>query len=608
METKCKKLEPLVTLEENGRSLVIDYNLPQINERNLASFINLVYPIEKDTGSSSSENQETPIDEVIPTPHLYWKDIFGFASWLLKESKKPSRSGLKLIPGLSLANEAGFYKVLIGKRKVPLTLNDADFLLKKRNPSRKNIGSIYLAGVSLNVVYQDLEANYIINVKKDKTGRFRYSKKQMKLKTPVRLKKMNNPTMVRLTSNKIHFFLKFHLKMLTYPGKIGMGKVVKTLSLLPGEEAELYSSNYLSNEKSRTDCENIIDSSSKSCEQDTYNTVKDVAQKNSSNSSSSKTYESEFWTDVDAKYWTIGVAGKGGVDVEGGFSSKSESISSAVEEMVSSFSEIVTSKANKSNQFRKYEIQTESYSKDISNTFKSVKRTIKNVNTSHVLNYYFRQLVQEYISITFMEGVTIMVPQHDKTLRQIYIGELSTYLKSQGVAIAQINEIIADIYRQLNNIYDYENKRWNLIEIVPRELVKLDLASSIVNLNNLKSVKNLSLTGFPGQESKLTFYKRIKKDIVTKYDGMSINGVIIDVTKRTLNTPSVIVESILGDGQALDCYTLQKRELEIKQKILVNKERELILDIIESIEDPSEKARVLVELKQEKSVESILKD
>src|SRR5699024_5756189 len=45
------------------------------------------------------------------------------------------------------------------------------------------------------------------------------------------------------------------------------------------------------------------------------------------------------------------------------------------------------------------------------------------------------------------------------------------------------------------------------------------------------------------------------------YRDKTVNGIILDVTDRIMRTPSLVVDALLGQGEALDCYN-QELQLE----------------------------------------------
>ncbi len=50
-------------------------------------------------------------------------------------------------------------------------------------------------------------------------------------------------------------------------------------------------------------------------------------------------------------------------------------------------------------------------------------------------------------------------------------------------------------------------------------------------------------------------YWRVNKDKKSKYDDFTVPGVILTATKNVLRTDGIIVEALLGQGDALDTYS-----------------------------------------------------
>jgi hypothetical protein len=313
-----------------------------------------------------------------------------------------------------------------------------------------------------------------------------------------------------------------------------------------------------------------------------------------------KDYENEFHGKVGGSGFTIGIYSKGSVNTSGGFSSHEESLSSVASSHVNNFTDLTTASVNRANQFRNFEVQSESFDKTTSTSFNYLKRTIRNVNTSHVLNFVFRQLVQEYISVTYLHDISILVPALNHTLKSIKLEELGSYLSSIGVNESQTKEIIGDVFQQLNSIYDFQGNCHSMIEIVPRELKKLDPAVITRDKNIVKKIQDLPII-----QAKTVFLKRIKRDITNLYDGYEYGGIIMNVTKRVVNTSSAIVDAILSKGSALDCHNEKLREASLKEKELSNKKTELALEIIGNISDPVEKAKHFKEIFVQDQIEIV---
>ncbi|HEY9114405.1 MAG TPA: hypothetical protein VIN10_06865 [Bacteroidales bacterium] len=589
METKCKNLEPLIALDEKGKSLILDYNLPQKTERDLISNIELRFPFEKteDTGKSNDSNPPKP-----PVKLPIWKNIPDFLVWLAKEILQPSKNTLLFFPGILKANTDSIFRVKRGTGFLSISKEQLIKYLQNPKLPASTLSSIYILNTPIVTLYTDLKTGAIVDIVKDKQGNLSYSKKLMAgTKGPElqesKIVPKRNPMISFKIDNEFSIFLQFHLKMLTYPGKTGLGKVVKTISLLPGEELELYTSNYLSETSTRLQSENIIDSSSITCEETFKNSLSENVNNSIVEGSSAQSYESDFWFKGKGSYSTIGIWGQAKASAEGGFSSNSESLSSIVSDQVSNFSEFTTAKTNQSNQYRCYEVKTESFESDTTITMNTNKRKIKNVNTSHVLNFVFRQVVQEYISIISLKNVIVLIPKNNNELIPISISELPHRLKEMGISEKQTKTIVENIYQQLNNIYDYKNEKWSMLELQPID------------------IEALNFEGFKKAAIPRQFKVSIKKGIKSKYNEQNVEGIILDVTNRVLNTSSAIVDAMIGHGIALDCYNLKLRENSIKELEFYNKKNALALSIVESIEDPIEKAKLFKELFTESDIEEV---
>lgn len=595
METICKQFEPLVVLDEKGKSLVFDYNLPQTNTHDLFSYIELKYPLETTVASDTGEGSSTPTGEFppdsLPTDILKLpKNLAGFADWLFREAKSPSMQTLKFFPGIKKVLHPNFLNNRINNKLISIPFNQAKDRYSKADEKEKAQlrNTIFIVNKGLDTLYKDLQAGKIVDIVEDNKEKLVYVvTKPASPKYKATGVQKDNPKI--LYDAEINFFVKFHYRMYTYPGKTGLGKVVKTISLLPEETLEIFTSNYLSSEISRIESENIIDSNSATCDNTMQKQLSEQTLSSLEESSSASNYSNEFEGKVKGSGFTIGVYSKGSASASGSFSSSSESFGTVASEQVSNFSDIITSSTDSSNHSRIYEVTAETYELEKSESLHTIKRTLKNINRTHTLNYVFRQLVQEYVSLIYLYDVTILVPKNSKQLRPIKINELPAYLKSLGVQTKQNAEITADLLQQLSNIVDYDGETHSIIEVVPIELKELKVKdlfgdSQFTNsIGNLKSSQSIL-------ESKKLFYKRIKKGLKTTYENVEVPGIIINAKKRTLNTSSAVVDSILGPGHALDCWNRKLREANLNTILLNNRKDEMALEIIEAINDPLQKA------------------
>ena len=72
----------------------------------------------------------------------------------------------------------------------------------------------------------------------------------------------------------------------------------------------------------------------------------------------------------------------------------------------------------------------------------------------------------------------------------------------------------------------------------------------------------------------------------------AFDGIILNTTQRVLRTPAVIMDAVLGQGLALECYHLKLQEAAHVGAHLANRKTEQALAIIDALTDPAEKARM----------------
>ena len=87
-------------------------------------------------------------------------------------------------------------------------------------------------------------------------------------------------------------------------------------------------------------------------------------------------------------------------------------------------------------------------------------------------------------------------------------------------------------------------------------------------------------------------YVRKRKDLKQSYEDKTVKGIILDVAQRVLRTPAVIIDALLGQGAALDCYNEELQEAAVVSAQLANRKIDQALALIDAITDPAEKAQL----------------
>ena len=170
-------------------------------------------------------------------------------------------------------------------------------------------------------------------------------------------------------------------------------------------------------------------------------------------------------------------------------------------------------------------------------------RELKNINYSRVLNFVFRQLLQEYMVITWLNDATIVFttgfPGQQRAVR---LSQLESFLTEILNTAAQVTEVRKAILLHFCNVANYQGTVMPFAEKVTETFTDCVDATSI-----------------PAIE-----YWRKRRDLVDTYTSgglvVSVPGIITSVQSYILKTDSVIVDALLGQGEALDCYNMRLQE------------------------------------------------
>jgi hypothetical protein len=353
------------------------------------------------------------------------------------------------------------------------------------------------------------------------------------------------------------FMIVEEYKVASFLGQYGLGRVLSTFSLLPGEKTTIRMKTYKEIQSVRTQSENILDSQSK----ESIDEMERLAQEEKGSTSSNTNTKA-----ANLGFSLSGIPLFGGLlGLSGGASTNNTNVRTT---NAQSLSKALDKHVNKSNSNRQIQINTSTTESSKSIDENSTEREIVNVNKSRVLNFIFRQLQQEFVNITYLANIKIAFHTGTQdSLRVVSLEELSDLL----------NEVV-DVSVYADNRTDVE-----------KELLKHYVR--VKNHNN--ELKNFIQQAedklfFPTKDDLLTESVKYwrKADIKDKYskDGVNatVDGIILNVQKTTLKTSSVLVEALLGQADALDCFNLQIQDSESQKGYMELQERAKRLTIEEN--------------------------
>jgi hypothetical protein len=537
--SSCVNKEPLSKLEDNGSASVLNYNLPNSTCLNSSSKMVLQIPKNKFKSVYCTE----------PDTHY----------WLETESLSLDEVSERVLSdGSLIQNHKSIQKVFL------------DDLISKRKGQTIEEFTYFDGQAGKEYPYS---SSYIIDM--IRKGYMPVSRmRPSKIPYIDFYKKPENP------DPKISLIL--HFKTCSYLGDYGAGKTLKTFSLLPGEKTTISIRHYMNTEQTRKESKSILESSESSVLEDLQNTVEKYEQVNSSLSDSLTTHNDvqgnasgTIGIDLTALVgFPLGIGGSGGGGISSGVSN---TLNAGISGQVSKLTNSISHHVSKTDSKKEIQVNSESSTKTVVENEEITIRFLENINKSRVLNFVFRQLQQEYFSITYLDDITFCFgngyPANEKraTLSQLD-GFLAEVLDAADGG-TYINEVKGMIVRYLCSILDYQGTLQQFIECVDEEITSGLTCSCLAALDPI------------------TFcYLRKKSDLSQTYQGKTVKGIIVDVTHRIINTPSLISEALLGQGEALDCYNMNLQSAGVTNAHLNNDKLAQAIAIIEGITDPNDKA------------------
>jgi hypothetical protein len=365
-----------------------------------------------------------------------------------------------------------------------------------------------------------------------------------------------------------------HLKMSTYLGDYGAGRTIKTFSLLPGEKTKISVRSYDYQESIKKASQNVLDSFSESSAEELQTTIEREKEMSMSLESSRSVSESSHWEAGGGGGLDLGIISFGASGGGGGSSHNRASFSQALDMQTKLLVNSTSKHTARSDSFREVEVNTSTDTTSVSENEKTIVRELENINSGRVLNFVFRQMFQEFISLTYVYDVSfVYTTGFPSQRRSCKLSGLREMLDEILINDKVVDDVENQLYSSLSSIEDYNGELQELVEKAQHK------------------VKN-----FRTNKIVTSDYVRLNKGMIQEYKGKSINGIILDTTHRIMRTPSVIVDALLGQGEALDPYNKGFQEVELENLELKNEKLKQGMDIINNITDPLEKAKMYSEI------------
>jgi hypothetical protein len=333
-------------------------------------------------------------------------------------------------------------------------------------------------------------------------------------------------------------------KTTSFLGDYGAGETIKTFSLLPGEKTTITVKTFKEITSTSSRAENLMDSFSQNSAREFEKTLQ-----------SERQVQSQISTALN---YSIGASIGMSIKLANVKAVQNTSLSASVARAANtnSLSKSLDKHTDSTNASREMSVNTTTNDSFKESVEESTVRELVNPNVSRVLNFVFRQLLQEYVSVTYLSDIKVAFTNgHPESFVVLPIEELDELL----------NKFIVD------------NKRSLVRDKIRNEYATIEgLSNPAVTFLETKTKKN-----FLGVDTPFMTKKKGLTDSFTKtnMDGDAViypvNGVVLKADINTLRTDSFIVDALLGQGEALDCFNSHVQEAKMQALYLDNEHKEL---------------------------------
>lgn len=359
-------------------------------------------------------------------------------------------------------------------------------------------------------------------------------------------------------------FAIFEIKVCSYLGNYGAGKTLNTFTLLPGEKTTISVRTYKDITSTNILSSNVVEGNFQAATDQLENTLQQ--QQGYQSSSGTNTYGSNL---IELSTSLTNAFGSG---VKTG---SSNFVSQSMAAYLSNFGTIIESSmnqhANESNSFRNIQINSTTAVSVSEGEETSLVRVLENTNWSRTLNFVFRQLLQEYHIISWIKDISFMVTNGNQPSNMsCHVWDLESMLK-KAISPADVADVLESAINYLCHLPNFNGDMKQFFKEVTY------------------TQDNCVGTG----DTSYTIWQK-DKDLTDTYsvDGFeaTVPGVILGGQTIVLKTDSVIADSLLGQGEALDCYNQNLQAEAVRAAMLNNDKLQMALDTITAITDPKDKA------------------
>ncbi|MFE0630856.1 hypothetical protein ACFW3D_28340 [Streptomyces sp. NPDC058864] len=371
-------------------------------------------------------------------------------------------------------------------------------------------------------------------------------------------------------------FLVEHFALSSFAGDYGLGRTVKTYTLLPGEQVTLRIRNWRSSEASVKESSSVFDSASEEARSRFHS---QVVNETTDKASQSKSEEWHAEAKVSAGW------GWGSASVSGGGSGQYHS---GREQFAKQVNDASREHAAESSSKRDTTVTSSSEHTDKTENEESTERVIRNVNLRRALNFVFRELNQRYTTKVHLTEVTVgFTNGQPGSWRETPLSGLHGFLHSL-LEPTTADAVAQHILGLVSIVFDHSDTPLPVLET-------FTMSDDGQSWTKGAATIDQQTKKFPAPSPHLS-YRFNRAPLGQDDEADQVPGVVLKKDEIVLRTDSVVVEALLGQADALDVYAMASQEADAEAKLLANRQTRALIEALEGIADGKERLAALAAL------------
>lgn len=371
---------------------------------------------------------------------------------------------------------------------------------------------------------------------------------------PLRVSVLQSQPLRRL---KNRFMLVETLDLSSFLGSFGAGRVVKTFTLLPGEETTISMKSWTKSDTTRKSAASIVDSNATEAA-DSFDDALSGEQTNSVSQTESSSYKVDAHASTSWGFASVGISG-----------SKSGTANSARAETTKNVLTATRKHSMKASSNRNVTVNTSYQVTEETGDEESTTRKISNINASRTLNFVFRQMNQEHVVLVHLTNVRVAYYTEDLALdadgKPAYTTDPVTKQQVLDIRRTYVEYSLPELESLLDHAI---TKSW---QGTVRDWVTGALAAIPDWRDELHKMFEWVTPTQDGKPYPPGRFMRFPHQLVTQFPDAenpiaTVPGVVLGFEHLVMRTEGIMVDCVLGEGEGLDDYSRELQQVTIAER------------------------------------------